>query len=90
MAQAQDDLKSGRAGDKSLFAAIRSAAPDGDRFFLKDVGGRTLTYEAMLVRTAQIANCLWAAGLRPGDRLAVQVETLAAFAAHPCSARNRT
>jgi malonyl-CoA/methylmalonyl-CoA synthetase len=74
MAQAQDDLKPGCAGDESLFAAIRSAAPDGKRIFLRDVSGRQLTYGEMFAETARLANCLWAAGLRPGDRLVAQVE----------------
>ncbi|HEX3667335.1 MAG TPA: malonyl-CoA synthase [Rhizomicrobium sp.] len=61
-------------GGASLFAAIRSAAPDGSRVFIRDVAGHRLTYHEMYAETARIANCLVAAGLRPGDRLAVQVE----------------
>src|SRR5580698_7349708 len=74
MAQEQDELKPGPAGAETLFAAIRSAAPDGNRVLLRDVGGRPLTYREMFAETARLANRLWTTGLRPGDRLAVQVE----------------
>ncbi|HEY3637870.1 MAG TPA: malonyl-CoA synthase [Rhizomicrobium sp.] len=60
--------------DESLFAVIRSAAPDHRKTFLKALDGRVLTHGDMFARTAQIANCLRASGLRAGDRLAVQVE----------------
>jgi malonyl-CoA/methylmalonyl-CoA synthetase len=74
MAQGEDEVNPGLASDESLFAAIRSAAPDGSHIFLRDSGGRQLTYGEMFAETGRIANCLWTAGLRPGDRLAVQVE----------------
>jgi len=70
MAQMQDQLKP----DEGLFAAIRTAAPDGERLFVRDARGRELAYGEMFAETARIANCLRAAGLSPGDRLAVQVE----------------
>lgn len=74
MVQTSRDSKSATAGDESLFAAIRSAAPDERRVCVRDVAGNCLSYGEMRAETARLANCLWEAGLRPGDRLAVQVE----------------
>jgi malonyl-CoA/methylmalonyl-CoA synthetase len=70
----QTPLNSKPAADANLFAAIRAAAPDSSRILLRDAAGHSLTYGEMFAETARIANCLTAAGLRPGDRLAVQVE----------------
>jgi malonyl-CoA/methylmalonyl-CoA synthetase len=60
--------------DEGLFAQMRTAMPEGGRPFLRTSDGRQFSYDDMLVRSGQFANCLHAAGLRPGDRLAVQVE----------------
>ncbi|MGH6878505.1 MAG: AMP-binding protein, partial [Rhizomicrobium sp.] len=48
--------------------------PEGDRVFLRSAGGRNLSYGDMLSRTGQFANCLWAVGVRPGNRIVAQVE----------------
>ncbi|MEM9199431.1 MAG: malonyl-CoA synthase [Pseudomonadota bacterium] len=42
--------------------------------FLHVPGGETLSYAAFLAQAAQLAHALRGQGLRPGDRLAVQVE----------------
>ncbi|HWE05480.1 MAG TPA: AMP-binding protein [Rhizomicrobium sp.] len=60
--------------DEGLFAQMRAAMPDGSRPFLRTSDGRRFSYDDMLIRSGQFANCLHAAGVRPGDRLAVQVE----------------
>ncbi|HWY16778.1 MAG TPA: AMP-binding protein [Rhizomicrobium sp.] len=60
--------------DESLFAQMRTAMPEGNRPFLRTADGRHFSYDDMLMRSAQFANSLHAAGVRPGDRLAVQVE----------------
>ncbi len=53
--------------------------------FLHLPGGQTLTHDAFLRQAARFAHALTQAGLRPGDRLAVQTakspETLAVYAA---------
>ncbi|MFN3147647.1 MAG: malonate--CoA ligase [Paracoccaceae bacterium] len=58
---------------------------DSDRTFLHLPDGGTLSFRAFLDMAAQFANALGAAGLDPGDRLAVQVEksaeALAVYAA---------
>jgi len=60
--------------DEGLFAQMRAAMPEGNQPFLRTPDGRLLSYADMLACSGQFANCLDAAGLRPGDRLAVQVE----------------
>ena len=74
MVRATPDSKCGAFSDKGLFAAVRTAAPDAAHIFLRDAGGRQFTYGEMFAQTARIANCLQDAGIRPGDRLAAQVE----------------
>jgi len=59
---------------EGLFAQMRAAMPEGNQPFLRTPDGRLLSYADMLACSGQFANCLDAAGLRPGDRLAVQVE----------------
>lgn len=59
---------------ESLFAAMRAAMPEGGRVFLHLPGGADVTYAEMFARSAQFANCLVANGVRPGDRVAAQVE----------------
>lgn len=60
--------------DQSLFAAIRSAMPDPGCAFLQLPHEETVTYSEMLARSGRFANCLAACAVRPGDRVAVQVE----------------
>ncbi len=58
-------------GSNHLFGAIRAAAADSSRPFILS-GAGTVTYGDMLDRSAQYANALVAAGLKPGDRVTVQ------------------
>jgi malonyl-CoA/methylmalonyl-CoA synthetase len=58
----------------NLFSQIRSAISSPDKIFLETGTGATITYDGMLARSAQIANVLVARGVKPGDRVAVQVE----------------
>ena len=56
-----------------LFDAIRAAAvPDAS--FIETPAGRTWTYADMLAVSGQFAAALKTLGVRPGDRVAVQVE----------------
>jgi malonyl-CoA/methylmalonyl-CoA synthetase len=70
MMETQEKTNSG----DDLFRAFRVAAPGSGREFLRTPDGRVFTYGDMFAGSAQVANCLWREGLRPGDRLAVQVE----------------
>jgi malonyl-CoA/methylmalonyl-CoA synthetase len=57
-----------------LFSQIRAAIRDEAAPFLKTPDGRVVTYGDMLARSAAYANVLSASGVKPGDRVAVQVE----------------
>ena len=56
----------------SLFLETCAATPQAP--FLIAPDGAVLTYDAALRRSAQLANTLRANGVRPGDRIAIQVE----------------
>ncbi|MEY9998851.1 malonate--CoA ligase [Sinorhizobium fredii] len=56
-----------------LFDAIRAAAA-GDAPFIRINGGRIWTYDAALDLSGRIAGAIDTLGIRPGDRVAVQVE----------------
>src|SRR4051812_2345563 len=58
----------------NLFSQIRSAIKSPGKIFLETGAGVPVTYADMLSRSAQIANVLVARGVKPGDRIAVQVE----------------
>ncbi|MBB3237522.1 malonate--CoA ligase [Phyllobacterium endophyticum] len=56
-----------------LFDAIRVAAP-GEAPFIRIDSARTWTYNDALALSGRIASAMDALGIRPGDRVAVQVE----------------
>lgn len=58
----------------NLFSLIRSHISSPARIFLETGDGATLTYGDMLSRSARLANVLAARGVKPGDRVATQVE----------------
>lgn len=57
-----------------LFDAIRSSITSADSVFIETDAGRSWTYGDMLEWSAKIAGALDTLGMRPGDRVAVQVE----------------
>ncbi len=57
-----------------LFDALTAFIPDPDKVFLETPDGVKLTYRTMLARSAQYAGALQKLGVKPGDRVAVQVE----------------
>ena len=57
-----------------LFDLIKSRIADKARPFARWVDGRLYTYQDMLDASARFANVLVARGVKPGDRVAVQVE----------------
>ena len=57
-----------------LFDALTAFIPDPEKTFLDLADGARLTYAQMLARSAQYAGALHKLGVRPGDRVAVQVE----------------
>ncbi len=57
-----------------LFDAFRSRMPAPDRLLMETDDGRSITYGDMLAGSARLAHALLQADVRPGDRVAVQVE----------------
>jgi malonyl-CoA/methylmalonyl-CoA synthetase len=57
-----------------LFAPIAAQARDRQRPFLEVPGRRRLTYGDLMDGSARLAHALRARGVRPGDRVAAQVE----------------
>jgi malonyl-CoA/methylmalonyl-CoA synthetase len=59
--------------NRSLFAAIATAHHD-ERPALLTHDGRSFSYAALIAYSGQVAHQLVGAGIKPGDRVAVQVE----------------
>ena len=57
-----------------LFELIRSRLPAFDKMLMETPEGRILTYGAALDASGRIANLLVKTGVKPGDRVAAQVE----------------
>lgn len=57
-----------------LFSLIRDRMPEGARTFLETADGRIITYQDVLSISARLAHALVGLGVKPGDRVAVQVE----------------
>ncbi|KUM25487.1 malonyl-CoA synthase [Mesorhizobium loti] len=57
-----------------LFDAFRASIPAPGRLLIETDDGRSISYGDMLARSAQYTHALTQAGVRPGDRVAVQVE----------------
>jgi malonyl-CoA/methylmalonyl-CoA synthetase len=59
---------------QNLFSLFRAAAPAGDAPFIETGDGRRITYGDLFDLSGQYAHVLLAHGVKPGDRVAVQVE----------------
>ncbi|MEP3046481.1 MAG: malonyl-CoA synthase [Roseibium sp.] len=57
-----------------LFDVLTAFIPDHDKVFLKKLNGSHMTYGDVLARSAQYAGALIKLGVKPGDRVAVQVQ----------------
>ncbi|MQB44809.1 malonyl-CoA synthase [Rhizobium sp. ICMP 5592] len=57
-----------------LFDAIRASATSDDAVFIETASGERWTYRDALRISGQLASAIDALGVRPGDRVAVQVE----------------
>lgn len=58
----------------ALFDEITARSSEMNRTFLREPGGRVITYAGMHEHSARFAHALRAAGVAVGDRVAVQVE----------------
>ncbi len=59
---------------QNLFSLVRAAAPADDALFIETGDGRRITYGDLFDLSGRYANLLSAWGVKPGDRVAVQVE----------------
>ena len=57
-----------------LFDALTAFIPDQNKIFLETLDGVKMTYRDVLARSAQYAGALQKLGIRPGDRVAVQID----------------
>jgi len=57
-----------------LFDLIARKISDPEKIFIETEGGAKISYRQMLSASARYANALVAAGVEPGDRVAVQME----------------
>ncbi|MBY0612727.1 MAG: malonyl-CoA synthase, partial [Beijerinckiaceae bacterium] len=57
-----------------LFAEIRARMPDPAKRFIETPAGDVFSYGDVVERSAAYANVLVALGVKPGDRVAAQVE----------------
>ena len=60
--------------EANLFARIETAVADLHSVCISTPDGDKIAYKELFERTGQVANALVSMGLRPGDRLAAQVE----------------
>jgi malonyl-CoA/methylmalonyl-CoA synthetase len=58
----------------NLFDLLLGSERDRDRVAVDTADGRTLTFADLVAQSGRYANAIVAAGVRPGDRVAVQVE----------------
>ena len=73
-ARAEEGRQSGEDTSENLFALIERRATRRDRVFIALPEARGWTYGDALAMSGRIANLLIARGLKPGDRVALQVE----------------
>ncbi|MBF0168106.1 MAG: AMP-binding protein, partial [Alphaproteobacteria bacterium] len=66
----------GRGGVSAnpLLSQLISRTHGQDRLFLRSPDGRSFTYGDLSAQTARLAQALQAKGVKPGDRVAVQIE----------------
>ncbi|MGM0560466.1 MAG: malonate--CoA ligase [Pseudomonadota bacterium] len=60
--------------DETLYNRLFRNVPDADKLFLETAEGRSLTYADVQAGAGRMANALVELGIKPGDRVAVQVE----------------
>ena len=59
---------------RNLFSELRSNWKEGGKIALETGDGRSFTYTGIIELSARLAHVLTASGVKPGDRVAAQVE----------------
>ncbi|MCB1520900.1 MAG: AMP-binding protein, partial [Hyphomicrobiaceae bacterium] len=59
---------------QDLYSRLKSSWTDLGRTFIETIDGRIMTYRDVEAGSARMANALVAAGVKPGDRVAVQAD----------------
>jgi len=62
------------AANANLFSRLFDRLDDPNRLAIETLDGERITYGDLIARTGKIANVLVARGVKPGDRVAAQVE----------------
>jgi malonyl-CoA/methylmalonyl-CoA synthetase len=63
-----------RSRSANLFDLIEARAPEGEKLALETADATALTYGELFARSAKAAQALAALGVKPGDRVAAQIE----------------
>jgi len=63
-----------QAGNANLYSRLFDSLDDPNRLAIETQDGGRISYGDLIARTGQIANVLVERGVKPGDRVAVQVE----------------
>ena len=62
------------AANANLFSRLFDRLDDPDRLAIETADGERITYGELIARAGRFANVLVERGVKPGDRVAVQVE----------------
>jgi malonyl-CoA/methylmalonyl-CoA synthetase len=63
-----------KAADANLFSRLFDRLDDANRLAIETHDGQHISYAALIARAGQMANVLVARGVKPGDRVAAQIE----------------
>src|SRR6266852_4274301 len=62
------------AANANLFSRLFDSLDDPNRLAIETIDGQRISYGDVIARTGRVANVLVARGVKPGDRVAAQVE----------------
>ena len=62
------------AANANLFSRLFDSLDDPNRLAIETADGQRISYGDLIARTGRVANVLVARGVKPGDRVAAQIE----------------
>src|SRR5260370_843192 len=62
------------AANANLFSRLFDSLDDPNRLAIETADGQRISYDDLIARTGRVANVLVARGVKPGDRVAAQIE----------------